>query len=105
MDAIRNPKASVKAVRARDALVNLDIECVRLLDGLRDLTPTEEFKTERISSVDNTCIAASVMEIKDAHELKTDRPGRQGCFTDAFLPAQSERMPRRSAAASDERPI
>lgn len=92
MDAIRNPKASVKAVKARDALVNLDIECVRLLDGLRDLTLTEEFKTKGISSVDNARIAASVMEIKDAYELKTDVPADK-VFTDAFLPAQAERMP------------
>lgn len=91
-DAIVDPKASVAAIKARDSLVNLETECIRLTEGLETLTLTEEFKKGGLSSIDDARMKGSIDEILLAYNLKTTMP-LDTVFTPAFLPPQAERMP------------
>ncbi|MDB5546201.1 MAG: transporter, substrate-binding protein aliphatic sulfonates family [Hyphomicrobiales bacterium] len=92
MKAIENPTASTASIKARDPLVNLKNECLRLIDGLQTLTLTDEFKAHGISSVDDTRMVASIEETLKAFAI-TDKMTQDKVFTKAFLPAQSLRMP------------
>jgi NitT/TauT family transport system substrate-binding protein len=91
-DAIADPKASVKTILARDPLVNLDTECIRLFDGLETLTLTQHFRTEGLSSVDNARMKSSIDETLAAFQIKADVPIEK-VFTAAFLPPIAERIP------------
>src|SRR5581483_9769980 len=59
-DAIADPQATVKSILPRDPLVKLDMECLRLLDGLQTLTLTKAFKEQGLSSVDETRMKTSI---------------------------------------------
>jgi NitT/TauT family transport system substrate-binding protein len=91
-DAISDPKASVAAIKARDPLVKLDTECVRLVEGLQTLTLTDEFKRAGLSATDDARMDASVQEIVTAYGLKASQPGT-AIFDKRFLPPQADRMP------------
>ncbi|NLS07271.1 ABC transporter substrate-binding protein [Rhizobium sp. P32RR-XVIII] len=92
MDAIANPKESVAAIKSRDPLVNPSTECIRLVDGLRDLTLTDEFKTNGIGSFTTDRMADSVKEIYQAFDLKGDISVDKIVVND-FLPPKEERIP------------
>jgi len=91
-DAIAHPKQSVESIKARDPLVDLKIECVRLVDGLQNLTLTDEFKKKGLSSVDEKRLAASIEETVKAFGLKSS-PTVAEVFTAAYLPPAQDRMP------------
>lgn len=91
-DAIANPKASVASIKARDELVKLPTECIRLVEGLETLTLTDEFKKNGISSIDNTRMTNSIAETLAAFDVKATIP-EDKVFTKAFLPPQDERIP------------
>ena len=90
-DAIAKPQQSVKSITARDPLADLRIECVRLVDGLTNLTLTPEFKRNGLSSIDEKRLAASIEETVKAFGLKSS-PSVGDVFTAAFLPPVQERM-------------
>jgi NitT/TauT family transport system substrate-binding protein len=98
-DAIARPQQSVKAITARDPLADLKIECVRLVDGLQNLTLTPEFKRNGLSSVDEKRLAASIGETVKAFGLKSS-PSVGEVFTTAYLPPVQERMPPPLGACS-----
>jgi NitT/TauT family transport system substrate-binding protein len=91
-DAIARPQQSVESIKARDPLVDLKIECVRLVDGLKNLTLTPEFKQKGLSSVDEKRLGASIAETVKAFGLKSS-PTVAEVFTTAYLPPPQDRMP------------
>jgi len=90
-DAIADPEAAVATLKARDGLLNLDIECKRLMVAL-DLTATPNFNKEGLSSVDQTRLSESISEIRRVFNYK-DPIANDSVYTDAFLPAKTDRMP------------
>jgi NitT/TauT family transport system substrate-binding protein len=91
-DAIAKPQESVKTIKSRDPLVNLDTECVRLTMGLKNLTLTPEFKEKGLSSIDKGRLEASIEETAKAFDLK-EVPSTDDVFTAAYLPPVKDRMP------------
>jgi NitT/TauT family transport system substrate-binding protein len=91
-DAITDPKASVASIKARDPLVNLANECIRLTEGLQTLTLTDEFKAKGLSSIDDARMTASIDETLKAFNITKQIPVDQ-VFTKAYLPPESDRMP------------
>ncbi|MCC6609269.1 MAG: ABC transporter substrate-binding protein [Burkholderiales bacterium] len=90
-DAIADPDASVATLKARDPLLNLDIECRRLMVGL-NLTATPNFNKEGLSAVDPKRLSDSIDEIRRAFNFKEPIPN-DSVYTEAFLPPRAERMP------------
>jgi NitT/TauT family transport system substrate-binding protein len=91
-DAIANPQGSVKSILARDPLVKLDMECLRLLDGLETLTLTKAFKEQGLSVIDDQRMKTSIAETLSAFEIKGEMPVEK-VYTAAYLPPKDELMP------------
>jgi NitT/TauT family transport system substrate-binding protein len=91
-DAIANPQASVKSILARDNLADLKIECVRLVDGLKNLTLTPEFRKGGLSTIDDKRLEDSIEETVKAFGLKSSPPASE-VFTAAYLPPVKDRIP------------
>ncbi|HWM80835.1 MAG TPA: ABC transporter substrate-binding protein [Pseudolabrys sp.] len=90
-DAIADPEAAVATLKARDGLLNLDIECKRLMVAL-NLTATPNYAKEGLSSVDPKRLSDSIAEIRRVFNYK-DPIANDSVYTDAFLPAKADRMP------------
>ena len=84
--AIEDPKASVATIKARDSLADPVVECPRLIEGLQNLTLSDQFKSEGLSTVDEARLAASIDEIEGA--LPVDK-----VYTADYLPAKEDLMP------------
>ncbi|SON56698.1 ABC transporter, substrate-binding protein, aliphatic sulfonates family [Hartmannibacter diazotrophicus] len=90
--AIEDPTASVATIKARDSLANPAVECPRLIEGLKNLTLSDEFKKEGLSTVDMDRLAASIDEIKQVYKLDGDLP-LDHVYRSDFLPSKEDRMP------------
>jgi len=90
-DAIADPEAAVATLKARDGLLNLDIECKRLMVAL-NLTATPNYYKEGLSSVDPKRLSDSISEIRRVFNYK-DPIANDSVYTEAFLPAKADRMP------------
>ena len=90
--AITDPKASVQTLKARDPLANAAVECPRLIEGLKNLTLSDEFKEKGLSTVDMDRLSASIDEIKKVYKIDGDLP-LDHVYTADYLPSQDKRMP------------
>jgi NitT/TauT family transport system substrate-binding protein len=90
-DAIADPEASVATLKSRDGLLNLEIECKRLLVAL-NLSATPHFNKEGLSSVDKARLVTSIGEIRRVFDYK-DEIKPESVYTDAYLPAKADRIP------------
>jgi NitT/TauT family transport system substrate-binding protein len=90
--AIGNPKASVASLKARDGLVNLELENDRLLLMLRDMVVTPTTRAEGLGTVSPVRMKKTMQSIYDAYAIKT-APMPEKVYTDKFLPPKAERIP------------
>lgn len=90
--AIANPKAAVASLKARDGLVNLDLENDRLLLMLRDMVVTPTTRAEGLGTVSPVRMKKTMQSIYDAYGIKTV-PAPEKVYTDRFLPPKAERIP------------
>ena len=95
-DAIADPDAAVQTLKARDGLLNMDIECKRLMVSLA-LTATPNFEKVGLSTVDETRLVNSIGEIRRVFNFKDEIPA-DTVFTSRFLPPVAERMPPKLGA-------
>lgn len=91
-DAIADPRASIAALRARDNLINAEIELERLMLAHRELTLTDNVKANGLSSVDMARMKASIDVVVEVYNLGST-PAPETIYTDRFLPPREERMP------------
>ena len=91
-DSIADPRASIAALRARDNLVNAEIEFERLMLAHRELTLTDTVKANGLSSVDMARMKASIDVVVEVYKLGST-PAPETIYTDRFLPPREERMP------------
>jgi NitT/TauT family transport system substrate-binding protein len=89
--AIADPAASVATLKAYDGLLDLEVECARLLIAL-SLTATEDYDKNGLSSVDPDRLADSISDIRRIFEYEIEIPN-DSVYTDAFLPPKEDRMP------------
>lgn len=89
-DAVANPEESVATLKARDGLLNLEIECKRLMVSL-SLSDTPNYRENGLSSVDPERLKASIEEIRRIFDYKDPIPV-ESVYTEAYLPAKEDRM-------------
>lgn len=90
-DAIADPAASVATLKAYDGLLDLEVECERLLIAL-SLSATDNYNENGLSSVDSERLADSISDIRRVFEYENEIPN-DSVYTDAFLPPKEDRMP------------
>lgn len=88
-DMIADPDAALALMKARDPMMNADIEKVRL--GLvLDLTKTKHVEQYGLSVVDPKKLQFTIDSIADAYMLPT-KPDPASVYTDRFLPPLADR--------------
>jgi NitT/TauT family transport system substrate-binding protein len=90
-DTIASPQAALDALKARDPMMKLDIEKVRLEIAL-GLTNTAHVQKEGLSSVTAQKLKRTIDAVVDAYQLPAS-PNPATIYTDRFLPPVAERMP------------
>lgn len=88
-DTIADPAAALAVLQARDAMMQMNIEKVRL-DLALDLTDTPHVKKYGLSVVDPKKLQYTIDAISDAYNIK-NRPAPSAVYTDKYLPPLSER--------------
>jgi NitT/TauT family transport system substrate-binding protein len=90
-DTIASPQEALELLKARDPMMKLDIEKVRL-DIALGLTNTPHVAQNGLSSVSPEKLKKTIDEIVGAYQLPTS-PDPASVYTDKFLPPAAERMP------------
>jgi NitT/TauT family transport system substrate-binding protein len=93
-DVIADPEAALQVMQARDPMMKLDIEKVRLEIAL-GLTNTEHVKQHGLSSVTPEKLQKTIDAVVDAYDLPNP-PSPESVYTEEFLPPAEERMPTSS---------
>jgi NitT/TauT family transport system substrate-binding protein len=97
-DTIADPDKALALMKARDAMMKVDIEKVRLGIALGH-TNTAYVAAHGLSSVTPEKLRKTIDAIVDAYQLPL-KPDATTIFTDKFLPPLAERMPPKSKQAS-----
>ncbi|MEX0828184.1 MAG: ABC transporter substrate-binding protein [Haliea sp.] len=92
-DTIASPQKALEMLKARDAMMKLDIEKVRL-DIALGLTNTPHVQKNGLRSVTPEKLKATIDAVVAAYQLTT-RPAPATVYTDRFLPSVADRMPPR----------
>ena len=92
-DTIAAPQKALEAVKAKDPMMKMDIEKVRL-DIALGLTNTPHVMQQGLSSVTPEKLKKTIDSIVTAYALP-QTPDPASVYTDKFLPPVAERMPPR----------
>jgi NitT/TauT family transport system substrate-binding protein len=90
-DTIASPQKALAVLKARDPMMKLDIEKVRL-DIALGLTDTAHVRQHGLSSVTPEKLQKTIDAMVSAYGLPST-PAPAAVYTDAFLPPAAERMP------------
>jgi len=91
-DVIADPEAALRHMKSRDQMMKLDIERVRLGLAL-DLTKTAHTCKHGLSSVTPERLKQTIDATIAAYKLP-NAPKPEDLYTDKFLPAAADRMPK-----------
>jgi len=89
-DVIAAPQKALDLLKARDAMMKLDIEKIRL-DIALGLTKTPNVLANGLSSVTPEKLKQTIDSIAGAYQLPTS-PDPATVYTDRYLPPAAERM-------------
>jgi NitT/TauT family transport system substrate-binding protein len=90
LDTIADPDAALKTLQARDAMMNMNIEKVRLGIAL-DLINTAAVKKNGLSAVQPARLKETIDSVSGVFALEKP-PAPDSLYTAAYLPPQSERV-------------
>lgn len=90
-EVLADPAAGVAVVKGVEPLIQADLEEKRLAFAVKNLITSDESKTNGIGYVDMDRLTKSIGIIKDLYDLPV-APDASAIFSDAYLPAASERM-------------
>lgn len=91
-DLIAEPKAAINAIKARDPLINSDLETERLKLYVKELLLTPNVKSNGFSAVDIKKLERQITSVMDAFNVKANVT-TASIYTDKFLPSKADRMP------------
>ena len=91
-DIVADPKAAIGAIKARDPLINTDLETERLKLYVKELLLTPNVKTNGFSAVDTKKLERQITSVMDAFNVKANVTVAS-MYTDKFLPSKADRMP------------
>jgi NitT/TauT family transport system substrate-binding protein len=90
-DAIADPRAAAELMKKHNELLNVDIECDRLLMGLNhDIN--DDVRKHGLSYVDPKRMQASIDQVVKAMRYPRS-PALDHVWTVKFLPPEAERIP------------
>jgi NitT/TauT family transport system substrate-binding protein len=89
-DVIADPKAAIAALKARDGLVNEELELRRLKLALDATVLTADARTEGFGEVRAPRLSLMASQVSDAFATK-DRVSTAAVWKDGFLPAAADR--------------
>ncbi len=91
-EMVADPKAAIVALKARDGLVNTEIETQRLHLYVKELLLTPNVKANGFSAVDKKKLETQIAAVLEAFNVKANVTAA-GLYSDRFLPPKSERLP------------
>jgi len=89
-DAIKDPKASVAALKKREGLINEDVELERLNYAIRDYVATDDVKKHGMGDVDDARLKKNIELVTEGLELPRVIPPNLA-FDRQFLPPPDQR--------------
>ncbi len=91
-ELVNDPAAAIAALKARDGLINTDVERARLGLYVTELLLSPNVKANGYSSVTPKKLEAQIADVSSAFGIKTPITP-DSVYTDRFLPPKSERLP------------
>jgi len=88
-DVMANPDAAIDFVKARDGIINVDLEKRRLRMAIDAVVASPDARAEGFGVVVPGRLALMASQVSDAYGTKT-RINPDAVWTDAFLPAKAE---------------
>lgn len=89
-DVLKDPKAAIETVRARDGIINPELELRRLKLALDATVLTPDAKTEGFGEVKPGRLALMASQVSDAYATK-ERVKAEAVWNGSFLPTAAER--------------
>jgi NitT/TauT family transport system substrate-binding protein len=89
-DVVNDPKGSIAAVKARDGIINEELELRRLNLALRAAVLTPQARTEGFGDVNGPRLSLMASQVSDAFATK-ERVKLEGLWTGSFLPPAADR--------------
>jgi NitT/TauT family transport system substrate-binding protein len=84
-----NPDAAIDYVKARDGIINVDLEKRRLRLAIDSVVASADARAEGFGQVVPGRLALMASQVSDAFTTKT-RVDPNAVWTDAFLPSKAE---------------
>ena len=88
-DVLANPAAAIADVKARDGIVNVELETRRLKLAIDTAINSTNARAEGFGQVDRPRLSLMASQVSDAFNTKT-RVNADAVWTDAYLPAKAE---------------
>ena len=88
-EVMANPDAAIDYVKARDGIINVDLEKRRLRLAIDSVVASPDARTEGFGAVVPGRLALMASQVSDAFNTKT-RVDPNAVWTDAFLPSKAE---------------
>ena len=92
-EMVADPKAAIEALKARDGLVNVEVESARLKLYVKELLLTANVKANGYSAVEPKKLETQIAAVLDAFNVKAAHVTAATLYTDRFLPPKAERLP------------
>jgi NitT/TauT family transport system substrate-binding protein len=84
-----NPDAAIEYVKARDGIINVDLEKRRLRMAIDAVVASPDARAEGFGVVEGGRLALMASQVSDAFATKT-RIDPTAVWTDAFIPSRAE---------------
>jgi len=88
-DVMANPDAAIDFVKARDGIINVDLEKRRLRMAIDAVVASPDARAEGFGAVVPGRLALMASQVSDAYATKT-RINPDSIWTDVFLPSKAE---------------
>ncbi|NBX95171.1 MAG: taurine ABC transporter permease, partial [Betaproteobacteria bacterium] len=88
-EVMANPDAAIDYVKARDGIINVDLEKRRLRMAIDSVVASPDARAEGFGAVVPGRLALMASQVSDAYATKT-RINPDSVWTDAFLPPKAE---------------
>jgi len=88
-EVMANPDASIQYVKARDGIINEDLEKRRLRMAINDVVASPDARAEGFGAVNPGRLSLMASQVSDAFNTKT-RVNADAVWNGSFLPAKAE---------------
>lgn len=88
-EVMANPDPAIEYVKARDGIINVDLERRRLRMAIDAVVASPDARAEGFGTADPGRLALMASQVSDAFNTKT-RVDAKAVWTDAFLPSKAE---------------